>query len=275
MNAAIDWHGDWHLARALLEWQVELGVTEAICDAPVDRFTEAAPAPSSDVPVPALVPALAPAVAAPSALNTGSPPDPVADALRMAAGARDLAGLAEALAAYPHCDLRKGARSCVFADGNPAARVMIIGEGPGREEDQQGLPFVGPAGRLLDRMFAAIGLARNSPAPETALYITNTVPWRPLGNREPTADELAMLHPFLARHVELAAPDLLVLMGNVACQSVLGRRGIVSLRGTWTEALGRPVLPMLHPAYLLRTPDAKRDAWADLLSLKARLKDLS
>lgn len=280
MTAAIDLQMDWHLARALLEWQVELGVTEAICDAPIDRFAEAAPDAGDEPRAPAAAPAVASASPAAGARprNDVAPdlaPDPVAEARRMATAAHDLPALAEALAAYPHCDLRKGARSCVFADGNPAARVMIIGEGPGREEDQQGLPFVGPAGRLLDQMFAAIGLARNSPAPETALYITNTVPWRPLGNREPTGEELAMLHPFLARHVELAAPDLLVLMGNVACQSVLGRRGILGLRGTWTEALGRPVLPMLHPAYLLRTPEAKREAWADLLSLKARLKDTS
>lgn len=272
MNVAIDRQLDWHLARALLEWQVELGVTEAICDAPIDRFAESALDTRDQRGAPVTAPA---AASAPTTAGAGAMPDPVADARRMAAAARDLPALAEALAAYPHCDLRKGARSCVFADGNPAARVMIIGEGPGREEDQQGLPFVGPAGRLLDQMFAAIGLARNSPAAETALYITNTVPWRPLGNREPTGEELAMLHPFLARHVELAAPDLLVLMGNVACQSVLGKRGIVSLRGTWTEALGRPVLPMLHPAYLLRTPEAKREAWGDLLSLRARLKDTS
>lgn len=258
MNAAMDWH----LAKALLEWQVELGVTEAMTDAPIDRFAEVdeAPRPAAAAPQPAQ-PAPATSI------------DPVAEAARMAGAAADLPALAEALAAYPHCELRKGARNCVFADGNPAARVMIIGEGPGREEDQRGLPFVGQAGRMLDQMFAAIGLARNAPAPESALYITNTVPWRPTGNREPTPEELAMLRPFLMRHVELAEPDLLVLMGNVACQSVLGQRGILKLRGQWQTVLGRPALPMLHPAYLIRNPDAKREAWADLLSLKARLRE--
>ncbi len=259
MNAALDWH----LAKALLEWQVELGVTEAVSDAPVNRFTE-----SEEAAKPAAVADRAPAPVAAPAI------DPVAEARRLASAAPDLPALAEALAGYGHCELRKGARNCVFSDGNPAARVMIIGEGPGREEDQRGLPFVGQAGRMLDQMFAAIGLARNAPAAESALYITNTVPWRPPGNREPTPEELAMLHPFLARHVELAAPDMLVLMGNVACQALLGKRGILKLRGTWQEVLGRPALPMLHPAYLLRNTDAKRDAWADLLSLKARLREL-
>lgn len=264
MNAQLDWH----LARALLEWQVELGVTEAIADAPLDRF--ALPERAEPAPAAAQTPQ-----ATPRAAPAPEPAfDPVAEAERLAGAAGDLPALAEALAAYAHCELRRGARSCVFADGQPQARVMIIGEGPGREEDLQGKPFVGPAGRLLDTMFAAIGLSREAPAPESALYITNTVPWRPPGNREPTPEELAMLRPFLARHVELAAPDLVVLMGNVACQSVLGRRGILSLRGTWAEAWGRPVLPMLHPAYLLRNAEAKREAWADLLSLKARLKAL-
>jgi len=252
---------DWHLARALLEWQVELGVTDAILAEPVDRFArvEAASAPAVE---------RAAAVAPP--VSEG--PDPVAEAVRSAAVARDLPALAEALAAYPYCDLRRGARSCVFADGNPQARVMIVGEGPGADEDRLGKPFVGRAGQLLDLMFAAIGLDRASPDAESALYITNTVPWRPPANREPTRDELEMLKPFLLRHIELADPDLLVIVGNVACDALLGRRGILKLRGRWTEAAGRPAMPMMHPAYLLRNPAAKREAWADLLALQARLR---
>ncbi len=260
---------DWHLARALLEWQVELGATEAIGDAPIDRFAASPPEPAA-APRPAAgaPPGVASSVAVPAT-------DPVAAAAAMAAAAADLPALAAALAAYPHCELRKGARNTVFADGNPAARVMLIGEGPGREEDQRGLPFVGAAGQLLDRMFTAIGLSRAGPDAEHALYITNAVPWRPPGNREPTAEELAMLRPFLVRHVELADPDLIVLLGNTACQAVLGRRGIMRLRGQWTEALGRPCLPTLHPANLLRSPENKREVWADLLELKARLRNLS
>ncbi len=264
MNAALDWH----LARALLEWQVELGVTDAILAAPVDRL----------MPVAALEGAVdeapAPVAAAPRAIEAGEAPQALAEAQRAAAGAGDLAALAEALAGFPHCDLRRGARQCVFADGNPQARVMIVGEGPGADEDRLGRPFVGRAGQLLDAMFAAIGLARTSPDPAASLYITNTVPWRPPGNREPTRDELAMLKPFLMRHIELAQPDLLVLVGNVACDALLGQRGILRLRGKWAEVMGLPALPMLHPAYLLRTPEAKREAWADLLSLRARLRAL-
>ncbi|PKP85486.1 MAG: uracil-DNA glycosylase, partial [Alphaproteobacteria bacterium HGW-Alphaproteobacteria-2] len=136
--------------------------------------------------------------------------------------------------------------------------------------DIAGLPFVGRAGQMLDRMFAAIGLSRRGEG-AAALYIANMLPWRPPQNRDPTPEEIAMLRPFVARHVELAAPQVLVVMGNIACQGVLGRRGITRLRGQWTEALGLPALPMFHPAYLLRTPSAKRQAWEDLLSLKERL----
>jgi len=251
---------DHNSARALLEWQIELGATEAICDAPINRYElpEAAPK---------LAKSAAPVVQAPVAV------DPVAAAKAAAGAAGDLKALAAAIAAYDHCELKRGARSTVFADGNPAARVMIIGEAPGRDEDIEGKPFVGKAGQLLDRMVAAIGLSRGSPDAESAVYITNILPWRPPQNREPAPEEIAMLMPFVARHVELAAPDVLVLMGNSACQGVLGHKGITRLRGKWDKAFGLPVLPMFHPAYLLRTPSAKREAWADLLSLKARLRD--
>ncbi|HSG57371.1 MAG TPA: uracil-DNA glycosylase, partial [Paracoccaceae bacterium] len=174
--------------------------------------------------------------------------------------------------AYEGCELKRGARNLVFADGTPAARVMIIGEAPGREEDREGRPFVGPAGQLLDRMLAAIGMARDAEDTAQAVYITNVLPWRPPQNREPTPDEIAMLLPFVRRHVELAQPEILLVMGNSACDAVLGQRGITRLRGQWAEVWGLPVLPMLHPAYLLRTPAAKREAWADLLALQARLR---
>ncbi|AZB62581.1 uracil-DNA glycosylase, partial [Cereibacter sphaeroides] len=193
------------------------------------------------------------------------------EARRAAAAAPSLEALREAMAAYDQCDLKRGARNTVFSDGHPAARLMLIGEAPGREEDAAGRPFVGRAGQLLDRMFAAIGLSRTSPDAETALYITNVMPWRPPQNRDPSPEEVAMMTPFLARHVELAAPDLIVATGNTACAALLGRTGITRLRGRWAEAWGRPVMPMCHPAYLLRNPEAKREAWADLLEVKARL----
>jgi DNA polymerase len=260
---------DFHAAKAMLLWQMELGADEAIGEAPVNRY---AAAEAAKTVAPATVPAapVVPAVYAPEHGPSGE--DSVVVARRMAEGARDLPSLRDALAAYEHCDLKKGARSLVFADGNPAARVMIVGEAPGRDEDLQGLPFVGRAGQLLDRMFDAIGMGRASPDAERALYITNVLPWRPPENRDPSPEEAAMMLPFLKRHVELVDPEVLVLMGNHSCQALLGRKGITRLRGQWTEALGRPVLPMFHPAYLLRNPHAKREAWHDLLMLQARLR---
>jgi DNA polymerase len=134
---------------------------------------------------------------------------------------------------------------------------------------------VGRAGQLLDRMFAAIGLSRTATDPAQALYITNVMVWRPPQNRDPTPAEVAMLLPFLHRHVALANPQVLVVMGNTPLSALLGAKGITRLRGQWAEAQGKPVLPMVHPAYLLRTPAAKREAWADLLSLKAYLRETS
>jgi uracil-DNA glycosylase len=197
--------------------------------------------------------------------------DPAVITRDLAAAAPDLAALKAAMAGFDGCDLKLGARNLVFADGNPQAQVMVLGEAPGREEDQQGLPFVGPAGQMLDRMFAAIGFSRGATDPAQAIYITNVLPWRPPQNRDPTPEEIAMFMPFVARHIALIAPKVLVLMGNTPCAGVLGQRGITRLRGHWAEALGLPVLPMFHPAYLLRNPAAKREAWADLLALKARL----
>ncbi|WP_375551473.1 uracil-DNA glycosylase family protein [Rhodophyticola porphyridii] len=264
---------DFHTAKALLEWQVELGADEAIGDVPINRYeledTAPKPAPNAD-PGPVAVGA-PPHAASPRARPELGPADAVADAERMAAAAADLGALRDAMAEFSHCDLKKGARSLVFADGDPAARVMIIGEAPGRDEDVQGKPFVGRAGQLLDRMFAAIEMGR-AREDDGALYIINILPWRPPQNRDPSPDEMAMMLPFVKRHVALADPDILILMGNVSCQGILGRKGITRMRGQWTEALGKPVLPMFHPAYLLRNPIMKREAWADLLSLRARLE---
>jgi uracil-DNA glycosylase len=258
-------------AAALCGWLAEMGADEAVGDQPVNRYDLPAEPPWSRAAVaarPGQGLGQAPVVAE---TTTSAKVDPVAEAGAAAAAAGDLAALAAAMADFPHCELRKGAKNFVFADGLAGARVMIVGEAPGREEDLEGRPFVGAAGQMLDRMFAAIGLSRTSPDPAVALYITNVMPWRPPSNREPEPGEIAMMQPFLRRHVELADPDVIVLMGNTPCAALLGQRGILRLRGTWAEALGKPVLPMTHPSYLLRTPIAKREAWADLLALKARL----
>ncbi|TGN36900.1 uracil-DNA glycosylase, partial [Paracoccus liaowanqingii] len=201
--------------------------------------------------------------------------DRLAQAEALAAGADSLESLATAQEGFDGIELKKGARNFCFSDGNPKARVLILGEAPGDEEDRQGRPFVGRSGQLLDRMFGAIGLARDAVDAERAIYITNVLTWRPPGNRDPGADEIAVSLPFLRRHIELAAPELIVLMGNIPCQAAIGKRGILRLRGQWVQAFGRPALPMTHPAYLLRNPPAKRDSWGDLLSLAARLESLS
>ena len=249
--------------KAALEWQIACGADEAIMDAPIDRTS---------------LPEKLDPVAKPKAEATQTGPvpkvevDTVAIAQAAADGADSLETLKAAMEAFEHCELKRGARQLVFADGQPKTRVMIIGEAPGRDEDMQGKPFVGRAGQLLDLMFSHIGLSRESPDRDSALYITNVLPWRPPQNRDPKPDEMAMMLPFVQRHVALINPDLIVAMGNHACQALLGKRGITRLRGNWDEALGKPVLPMFHPAYLLRTSDAKREAWADLLSLQARLR---
>lgn len=260
-------------AKALLEWQIDMGVTEAISETPINRYevpkaapkaaSKAAPGAASEPTTQAKAPMVA---AAPKT-------DVVAEAKALATGAGSLSELAERQAAFPHCALKQGARNFVFADGTPTARVMIIGEAPGRDEDREAKPFVGPAGQLLDQMLAAIEHGRAHE--ENPVYITNILPWRPPQNRDPEPDEIAMMLPFVEQHVALVNPDVLVLMGNISCLALMGTKGITRLRGKWAQVCGKPALPMFHPAYLLRNPAAKRDAWHDLLMLQAKLRDLA
>lgn len=273
--------GDFHAALAALAWQLDCGIDEAIGDESLNRYDlpeSLRPAPQSLAQAPALSaqhPQQRPAREARAstgpadALPAG--PDPVAVARAAAERAETLEDLARQIAAFDLCDLKKGARNTVFADGDPRARVLVLGEAPGRDEDIEGRPFVGRAGQLLDQMFAAIGLSRHSPDAETALYITNVMPWRPPQNRDPEPAEIAMMLPFVERHIRLADPDIIVVMGNTPLVALTGSKGILRARGVWGQALGKPLLPMTHPAYLLRNPLAKREAWADLLSLRARL----
>lgn len=247
---------------AALEWQLECGADEAIGEVPVNRFEIAgSPAPRQNPRRTAPVPA----AAAPGPAASGP--------AEVAAACADLAALKAAMTEFEGlAALRTGARSTVFADGNPAARLMVIGEAPGREEDRAGLPFIGRSGQLLDRMLAAIGLSRQAEDPAAAVYITNTLPWRPPGNREPSADEVAAMLPFLHRHIELVAPEVLLLVGSSAVRTMLQTSdGITRRRGKWTEIARLPVIATWHPAALLRDPIRKREAWADLLMLKERL----
>ncbi|MDD7972384.1 uracil-DNA glycosylase [Roseinatronobacter alkalisoli] len=270
MTATDPWETDWQLARAALEWQVEMGADDAICDAPLCRYD--LPEKRETAQAAASAPAAGP-VSTPVAVGPEPLADPVAIATQAAESAPDLDALQDALAAFDHCDLKLGARNLVFADGQRNARVMIIGEAPGREEDRQGRPFVGEAGQLLDRMFAAIDMGRENPDPAHALYITNILPWRPPQNRDPSAEERAMMRPFVQRHIELIDPEFVILMGRISAGTMLNTtEGITRLRGQWCDLVGRPCLPMLHPAYLLRNPAMKRHAWADLLSLQAKLR---
>lgn len=264
---------------AALAWQIELGADEAIGDEPLDRFAESDPsarkpqvqaAPSAQVSDPR-GPDVAPGAA------PGARPDPdVPDAARLAAGARTLDALADVLREWPGSPLREGARNFVFADGVPGARLMVIGEAPGAEEDRQGKPFVGRAGQLLDRMLAAIGLSRTAPASEQAVYITNILPWRPPGNRTPSEQEALAFLPFVQRHIELADPDIVLTMGNTPTKALLATvTGIKRMRGNWVRhgATGKPMLPTFHPAYLLRQPGDKKLAWLDLIAVKKALEE--
>lgn len=245
-------------AHALLSWYEAMGVDEAIGEEPVNRFAPAPTPPQSLLRTRALPDAPAAKSTAASAVPT--------DALSL----RDLEVM---VAAFEDCGLKRTAKSLCFARGSEAARLMLIGEAPGRDEDLQGKPFVGRAGQLLDRMLAAIGLN------EEQVYITNTVYWRPPGNRTPTPQEVAACAPFLCRQIELLKPAILILLGRAAATNVLGvNEGIMRLRGKWLTyaCAGRdiPTLATLHPAYLLRKPEEKRYAWRDLLMLKEAMEGL-
>jgi uracil-DNA glycosylase len=258
-------------ALALLRWYIEMGADEAIGEEPIDRLAaSAAPPPGIAPPTPP--PAARAIAAAPPAALVESLGEAAQSARQLAATAHAVEALAELVARFDGCALKRTATNTVFADGNPAAPVMFIGEAPGADEDRIGRPFVGRAGQLLDRMLSAIGLDR------TGVLITNVIYWRPPGNRTPTAAEIASCLPFVLRHIALVRPKVLVLCGGTAAGALLPQsQGITRLRGRWFDlsipGLDRPVptLPMFHPSFLLRAPERKREAWRDLLALRARL----
>ncbi len=270
-----------------LKWQIAAGADEAIGEHPVDRFAAAPaqsparaapsdPAPPSDQAPPPAPSAAAPSPGAPSA----APPAPgmaepgAQNAYQIAAGAETLEDIRAALLTFEGCPLARTATNLVYTDGNPQARIVFIGEAPGAAEDRRGLPFVGPAGQLLDRMLASIGLDRSQ------VLITNTLYWRPPGNRNPTPAEVATCLPFVERTIEIIDPEILVLVGGTAAKTLLARReGIMKLRGKWfafeTPRMVRPVpaMAIFHPAFLLRSPAQKRATWRDLIEIKKRLGD--
>ena len=257
---------EFYSAAAMLAWQVELGADEAICDSPINRY---------ELPAALAKPAKAAAVDPKAALKPtpiakAPEVDVVAIAQSLAAQAGDLAALEHALAGFEHCELKRGARNMLFGAGVAGASLMVIGDAPNRADDRAGVFFDGAIGQLFDKMFAAIDLTRGGDAP--SIYLSHVMPWRTPQDRDPKLTELAMLKPFVERQIELVKPDVVVLMGNMACQSMLGKRGITRLRGDWVEVAGKPTLPMFHPEYLMRNPISKRDAWADLLSIKSRLR---
>jgi DNA polymerase len=301
----------------LLRWYLDAGVDETIADEPVDRFQEAgtsaartgnqqqpqSPEPSAPeqavpetagreaggqmglaeaAPPPSFSPAKAPP--SPAGMPGGSFADletgfegaangDVSTAVHLAQAAETVDELRTALESFDGCGLKKTATNLVFTDGNPEAPILFVGEGPGAEEDRQGLPFVGPSGKLLDKMLASIGLDRSG------VLISNTVFWRPPGNRTPTLQETAVCMPFVERLIELVDPKVLVPLGGPAAKSLLAQTaGVGRLRGQWfsysTPRLPRPIeaTPLYHPAYLLRSPGQKRNTWRDLLEIKRKLE---
>ncbi len=268
-------------AAALLALYVESGWTDALAEEPVNRYelsdaparaaetAPAAPDGPRKAPQARATPVEAPRPAAPASIPLEEA-EAAETAREIAARCQTLDELKQALSDFEGCALKFTAKNLVFADGNPEAELMFVGEAPGRDEDIQGLPFVGRAGQLLDRMLTAIGRDRQS------VYITNVLNWRPPGNRAPTPAEQAICQPFIERHIELAKPEVLVFLGGVSAKQLLNTTtGIMRLRGKWNvyRAGDReiPALPTLHPAYLLRQPAQKRLAWHDLLSLMQRL----
>ncbi len=252
---------------ALADWWEAMGVS--VDTNLVEAYLAAAPAIAAHK----TTPAVQPARKSPRARST--PVSRAQEASQLAGACATLDALAAAIRAFEGSPLRAGSEQAVVFDGVPGASLMVIGEGPGAEEDRRGLPFVGKAGQLLDRMLAAIGRSR-----ETNAFITNVNYWRPPGNRNPEPDELAICRPFVDRMIALARPKLIVAAGGVPASALLGRPdGIMKLRGTeyvfhGPDGLNIPLIPILHPAYLLRRPEQKSRAWRDLLLIEQRLVGL-
>jgi DNA polymerase len=261
-------------ARDLIAFYAEAGVDAVLGETPADCFGSSQPAgpPPADPP-PAQPLSVASESRLPPARAASAPPPPeeaVMAARSAAASAATLDELRAILADFEGCALRMTAKRLVFGDGNPQARVMFVGEAPGYEEDMQGVPFVGRSGQLLHKMMAAIGLDRGN------AYITNIIPWRPPGNRDPSLHETSICLPFIRRHIELVDPDILVCLGKPSTAALLGvSDGIRKTRGRWftynTGSRDIRAIAVFHPAYLLRSPLEKRLAWRDFLAVRKAL----
>lgn len=273
--------------HAALQWHIDAGCDECVADDPVDRFQVSAmapapsPAPAQNAPAPSPAPATAPAGSRqPANISRGTKVDPrevdnnqqVRTAMDLAAHASSIDDLRDALMGFEGCALKKTATNLVLSDGPADAKLMFVGEAPGADEDRQGVPFVGPSGKLLNAMLESVGLKRED------VLISNTVFWRPPGNRTPTTQESAVCHPFIERLVEIVDPEVLVCVGAPAAHTMLGQtQGISRLRGKWfgfqSTRMSHPIdaTALFHPAYLLRTPIKKRDAWADMRMIAKKL----
>ena len=258
--------------RSLLKLYIAAGVDEAVDDTPTNYFAALPIVPTETAPQPKMDRVAPPTMTATAAPLHHSPSAAEAKARELASACTNLAELEAAIRAFDGCAIKKTATNTVFADGNPTAKIMVIGEAPGAQEDIKGIPFCGPSGELLDKMLGAIGLNR------TSVYISNTIFWRPPGNRQPSPEETAICLPFVEKHIALIAPDILILSGGTATTTLLKRdQSISRLRGKWYEYqnqyLQAPIQTalMYHPSYLMRQPAHKKHAWQDLLMIKAAI----
>jgi uracil-DNA glycosylase len=268
INAEIE--RDFDAALAALAWQLDMGVDETLSETAINAYelpdraewqkATVAPAPQ---PQPSATPA--------QKVQT-SPSFAIDAASKSAAACQNLDDLREALARFEHLELKKGARDMVFGAGHPQADVLILGDAPDRDDEREKSPFAGQQGVFLDSLFAAIGLSRDNPDPAQAIYLTCVLPWRTPQDRTPEMDELAIMRPFVAKHIALIAPKVVVLMGNAALQMGLNTQGIARARGKWARAFDTQSMAMLTPQNIVQSAIAKREAWDDLLQIKAALR---
>lgn len=270
MGIKADIEHDFDAALAALAWQLDMGVDETLSEVPINAYELPDRADWQKPPVPTTPPPQA--AAAPMMRVQNTPLAAIEAATAAAAACQNLDDLRAALMQFDHLELKKGARDMVFGAGHPQADVVILGDPPDRDDERAKAPFAGPQSALLDNMLGAIGLSRDNPDPAQAVYLTCVLPWRTPQDRPPEIEELAIMRPFVARHIALIAPKVVVLMGSAALQMGLNTQGIARARGQWGLAFDCQAMPMLMPQNILHSGAAKRDAWADLLQIKAALR---